>query len=206
VTIDYSDRKVLRKAPSAEVFLKVMADRNYTVFREGEQSYNLNIVGWRARESEPNLFNDLISVYWQQDTIWRSKSYPATTLPGEPWLLNPMSIHGTAILVPGQYLRVYTIGFYHGYQALKQVAPVKVYRDTNGDKFPEKIPGSIETGVFGIHIHKAGFWSKLVGRSSAGCQVFQKSEDFEDFMDLCTFAAGIWGNTFSYTLLDEGFP
>ena len=60
------------------------------------------------------------------------------------------------------------------------------------------IPGS-----FGINIHKAGKDSKDVDQWSAGCQVFQKSDDFNEFMGLARKHKNLYGNKFTYTLIDE---
>ena len=59
------------------------------------------------------------------------------------------------------------------------------------------------TGNYGINIHKAGQNSQDVDKWSAGCQVFQKSNDFADFMDLTTKHRNLYGNSFTYTLIDE---
>ena len=113
-----------------------------------------------------------------------------------------MSSQGTAILVPGQYESAYAIGLHKGYEALVQVKPVLVYRDKNKDSAFNEFPDTIQSGIFGINIHKAGLWSKLVGQNSAGCQVFQKASDFEKFMALCRATVSKFGNTFTYTLLE----
>lgn len=194
---------VRAKIFTIEQFIVEAQRRNYHVYRESSQSFNLNIVGWRRKIFEANKFNDVIAVYWQQDTVWRVRQWPATTIPGVPWFLNPENPKGTAILVPGQYPKVYSLGLYKGYTSLKQIGLLKVYRDLNKDGYPDKIPETIEEGVFGIHIHKAGLWSKLVGTSSAGCQVFQNAADFDEFIELCETSASIYGNAFTYTLFDE---
>lgn len=193
----------MEKAPSPEEFLKRAEELKYYVYKEGTHSYNLNIVGWRAKDIVEDKFNDIISVYWKENGIWKSKYWKATTLPGVPWLLNPVNKNGTAIMVPGQYPKAYVLSTYKGYKALKQLAPIRVYRDVNRDSKVTIVPGNIEIGVFGIHIHKAGWWSKLVGTSSAGCQVFQRADDFNEFISLCEQAAKFWGEYFTYTLIDE---
>lgn len=174
----------------------------YKVFDGTHADYNLNIVGWRRTPYMPDYFNDLISVYWQMDQTWHERNYPATTFPGKPWLLNPQSKDGTAILVPGQYRKVYELGSYKGKPALKQWNSMRVYRDSNRDSAFDMRPDTIKEGNFGIHIHQAGLWSKVVGLNSAGCQVFQKAKDFTEFIKLCTLAKAKWGNEFSYTLLE----
>jgi hypothetical protein len=62
---------------------------------------------------------------------------------------------------------------------------------------------SITEGMYGINIHKAGSDSTQVDRWSAGCQVFSRSADFAEFMSICYAAKNKWGNSFSYTLIDE---
>lgn len=183
----------------------------YTVFPKTQKSHNLNIVGVRCTTPKVNSFDDYLHVFWEDMSGVKHKFYPITTYPGLNYLLNPFNILGTAILVPGQYLRAYSIGYYSGYKALRQVRDVSVYRDLNKDSkfdssFKEKLqlsPSTIKTGLFGIHIHKAAMFSKIVGLNSAGCQVFQVASDFNEFMSICSVAAGIWGNKFTYTLLNE---
>lgn len=176
----------------------------YKVFLLDNRALNLNIVGWRNREGRVDRFDDVLSVYWEgRDFEWYQKSWPITTKPGIPWLLNPENEDGTAILAPGQYEQAYEVGLHKGTSpALVQVEPVAVYRDNNWDGLIDLNPDTIEKGMFGINIHKAGIISKIVGVSSAGCQVFQKSADFDDFMALCGKASSYWGNRFTYTLLE----
>ena len=105
--------------------------------------------------------------------------------------------------MPGQYRSVWTIDKHQGkYEALCQRnGNVKVYRD--GDKnnvFSEAI---VDTGMFGINIHKAGQDSTWVENWSEGCQVFKRVKDFDEFMKICKKAAKIHGNSFSYTLIES---
>lgn len=163
-------------------------------------SESFNIVGWRSQFSEADHFNDTLSLYWNGD----EHHWSITTLPGIPYLKNPINPKGSAILVPGQYLEAYGLGVYHGYQVLKQIAPVRVYRDRNKDVIFDKDPSSIEQGLFGIHIHRAGLWNKIVGISSAGCQVFQKREDFEQFISICQWVYRHEDRKkFTYTLMER---
>lgn len=185
-----------------EKFLRECEEKKYLVFRNPAAPYNLNIVGWRNREAVLDHFNDFISVYWYYENRWFEKTWSATTLPGAPWMFRPANSKGAAIVVPGQYLGSHKLGKFRGYSALKQVGPLKVYRDNNLDSAWDMDPNSVEKGLFGIHIHKAGAVEKYVGFYSAGCQVFQNKVDFDEFIDTCQMAAQIWGNRFSYTLLE----
>jgi putative heme degradation protein len=108
--------------------------------------------------------------------------------------------NGVARLVEGQYRGSHALGLHQGkYEALRQQKPVKVYRDKNKDlNFDEH---TIQEGIFGINIHKAGADSTYVENWSEGCQVFKKSSDFEEFMSICRKAAAVHGKSFTYTLL-----
>lgn len=155
----------------------------------------LQVVGVRSEVRTANKFDDRIIIL--NDTMWRS--YQATTDPGKDYLLNPINRKGTAILVPDQYLDAYAVGYHRGkYLALRQVKSVCVYRDNNLDDILDMDHESIDCGKHGINIHKASLFSILVGRWSAGCQVFARKKDFEQFMDLCIASNQDY---FTYTLL-----
>lgn len=186
------------------LILQYLQERGYEIFSDDIFPYNLNIVGRRRIHSRVNHFDDILEIYWLYHGQWQSRSYTITTLPGLPWLLKPFTKKGTAVLAAGQYRDAYTIGRFKGrYPALIQVKPVSVYRDANLDDLINKDASTLETGYFGIDIHKAGILTPLVGLSSAGCQVFQKEQDFNDFMSLCNAASHFWGSTFTYTLIEE---
>jgi hypothetical protein len=115
---------------------------------------------------------------------------------------------GTAILVPDQYVATYKIDLHGGkwkYTALCQRnGRVRVVRDNNRDAKPD-YHNPEEKGWFGINIHKhRGSDARVnTGGVSAGCQVFQSSKDFAEFMDTCHESSDRYGNSFTYTLLDE---
>lgn len=174
----------------------------HKVFEDGD--YNLNIIGVRKKDGTPNQFDDWLCVVYKENGEWLIKTWGITTDPGTFWLGHPMKVNGTAILVPGQYRGSHKLGKHQGrYPALCQCKPVKVYRDSNMDEVHDMDPDTIEEGIFGINIHKAGLASTEVNKWSAGCQVFARSNNFDDFMALCNKAAETWGDTFTYTLLRE---
>lgn len=184
-------------------FLKIMAYSGHEVFTEKSgQPFNLNIVGWRNKFGKADTFCDMLSVYWQVSGHWLCRHYPITSRPGVPSLLSPKNPKGTAILVPGQYIGAYKLGLHKGkYRALVQADIVHVYRDRTLDPRFDEALTTIEKGMFGINIHKAGVASRFVGVSSEGCQVFQNSDDFEEFLNICDAAKEVWGNKFTYTLV-----
>lgn len=66
--------------------------------------------------------------------------------------------------------------------------------------FDEK---TIQEGIFGINIHKAGVDSTFVENWSEGCQVFKRSKDFDEFMAIVRKSKAVHGNSFTYTLINS---
>jgi len=186
-------------------FEKLFKKKGYVFFTNGK--YNLNIIGIRSAGAQlTNSFDDLlVLIYKTPNGEWNRQIYQITTDPGQHYVLNPVSRKGTAILVPGQYRGCWEIGKHRGkYLALCQCKPVKVYRDSNKDEIYDYDPKTLEEGLFGINIHKAGYNSKRVDTWSAGCQVFAVNSEFIRFMEYCKkqVASG-HGDKFTYTLIRE---
>ena len=120
---------------------------------------------------------------------------------------HPSNSEGCAILVPGQYRGVYKIDKHGGrYEAICQRnGKVKVYRDDNKDDTYDYDADSIQSGYFGINIHRSSAYKtgNYINKYSAGCQVFADPDDFDDFMEICHKASHIWGNKFTYTLIES---
>ena len=76
-----------------------------------------------------------------------------------------------------------------------------MWRDDNKDLTFDEVKQ--DTGMFGINIHKSGVDSTWVENWSEGCQVFKKVKDFDVFMKICKKASKIWGNKFTYTLIES---
>ena len=188
-------------------FEKILSNKGYVFFNRGD--YNLNIIGVRHKGSAvTNHFDDCLVVIYNTATEKNVKKvFPITTVPGMKAMKHPMASKGTAILKPGQYRGAYKIGYHKGkYKALVQSKPLPVYRDGNKDNKFDLNPTAIDNGIFGINIHKAGDSTKgstLVDGWSYGCQVFQKNIDFSAFMRLVDRAASLYGNSFTYTLINE---
>lgn len=172
---------------------------------EGAKDFDVNIVGVRnsaTGQKVTNTFDDCITISYKEGGTWKSHCWMATTDPGKKGMLEGKAAGGVARLVEGQYRGSHTLGLHQGkYEALRQVKPVKVYRDGNRDlTFDET---KIAEGVFGINIHKAGADSTYVENWSEGCQVFKRAKDFEEFMSICRKAAAIHGKSFTYTLIES---
>jgi hypothetical protein len=185
--------------------LKKVGDNGYKVFTEGD--YNLNLVGVRTPTNKANSFDDWFYCVFKQYGEWIVLKFPCTTDAGIHWLRHPMKPTGTAILCAGQYRGAYRLDKHRGkYRALCQrEGKVSVFRDSNKDEILDKEPESIVDGFFGINIHRATSVgsSERVNKWSAGCQVLKDSYDFAVLIALCDKAEHIYGNTFTYTLLEE---
>lgn len=183
----------------------VMEKKGYRFFESG--IYNLNIIGVRRSTVEINKFDDyLLLIYKTSPSNWVFKTYPITTDPGTYWLLNPTNPKGTAILIPGQYRSTWKIAKHQGkYEALCQRKPVKVWRDDNRDRVLDFYSSPEDEGYFGINIHRSNPYteSSQVDKWSAGCQVFKKVDNFKEFMNYCNKSASMYGDGFTYTLLEE---
>lgn len=188
-------------------FEKLFAEKGYAYFTKG--SYNLNIIGIRSNNNNKvtNLFDDLLVViYKADDQHYKRQIFPITTEPGIYYMYKPYNPAGSAILVPGQYRGAWKIGKHRNkYDALVQAKPIKVYRDNNRDKIYDMKPITIKSGMFGINIHRSSEYSKpqFVNTYSAGCQVFQDRSHFDSFMRLCKLQQKLYGNSFTYTLINE---
>jgi hypothetical protein len=175
-----------------------------------DKPYEMNIVAVRNDDKEANTFNDFIALmYIDNQGILNVKVWPCTTDAGLYYRLNPANIEGTAIIVPGQYLKVYKIGQHKGYKAMEQIAPIKYIRDNNRDKVLNWIFGLVglkyKTEIAKTNIHHAGIDSIQVDKWSAGCIVFKKIADFNSFMAIIEESVNIYHNDdlFDLTLFEQ---
>lgn len=196
----YNDEKLIKMIHLP--LKQAMIRKGYKWF---EGYLNVNIIGVRSSNGRVNEFDDFLYLSFQDERgRWVVRQYPITTEPGLTMLKAPVNSKGTAILIPDQYRSAYSLDYHAGkYEAVCQrLGEVCVYRDNDLDDELD-IDELIDCGYFGINIHKAGIESELVNNWSAGCQVFQRAYDFEDFMRWVKKSAAIYGNSFSYTLLLE---
>lgn len=174
-------------------------------FFTGDMS--LNIVGIRSKDVESNAFNDFMTVSFINNGQPVILTFPCTTDPGTHYREKPMNAKGTAIVVPGQYRGLWQLGMHQGrYEALTQKGPVNVYRDDNKDTILDFDDATMSNGHFGINLHRANenHASIQVDKWSAGCQVVADPNEFYCLMCLARLSAGKYGNSFTYTLIEEG--
>jgi len=176
--------------------------------------YDVNLYGIRTRKTDVvDEYNDILGIAFKDDfgnqINWQHRG---TTKPGLYWLddIRKGNVNGTAILIPGQYRRCWTLDVHRGsgklapYVALRQTGKFKVWRDKDMDgKFDYH--GDVYDDVFGLNMHRnSGIADKdKVGAYSAGCQVRQNHNEHEAVMEILERSAEDFGDIFSYTLFED---
>jgi hypothetical protein len=178
--------------------------KNYEIYT---RPYELNILGIRADSIIPNRFDDEIHIFFKNNANqWIHYFFSATTDPGTYWLKSPMHPQGTAVLMQGQYKDAYQIGLHRNqYYAMVQKKSVTVIRDYDRNALLDFQNGRKDTGLFGINIHRASQngTTKTVDNYSAGCQVLANVNDYNLMMQLAEKHRQLYGNSFTYTLIDK---
>lgn len=185
----------------------ITIDKFKETFNKKEYIWHIdrpNIIGIRTSLQLPDVFNDILFMEYEGKTFI---STAFTTEPGIAMLSNPINDKGTALLVPNQYKNCWSLGFHKQrkeHRALVQVDVVSVYRDSDKDNLAE-ITNVTDKGLFGINIHgtRPDRLVKAIGEFSAGCQVFHRWEQKEDFIDILYTYKDKVNNKFTYTLLLE---
>lgn len=186
-----------------------------------EKPYDLNLFGIRSNNSKSDSFDDYIGCIYVDDKFNKQiVVFPATTDPGKHWLLNPMNVKGTIIMVPGQYKNAYKIGWHNiekpveAYPAFQQIGLMNYVRDNDKSEYLDfnlyrdltvRIK-NIFTSLAATNIHRASKWKKLlnIGMYSAGCQVLQNDADLQVLLDLGNKQIESTGyKKFTYTLFEE---
>ena len=193
---------------SREKIESTVKSKGYVYFEDvANKGYDVNIIGVRNSSTGnkvTNVFDDILTLSYKDDKgVWQYHEWMNTTEPGKKGVMEYHNVNGVARLVEGQYRGSHEIRKHQGkYDALCQKGILKVYRDANKnliydeDKFQED-------DNFGVNIHHAGENSTFVDGWSAGCSVFKKIKDFNEFMKICYKAKEIHGNTFTYTLIES---
>lgn len=191
-----------------QILFKVSSKYKYPIFRSNSAyPINLNIWGIRSNDERTEYFNDVILTFYDNPLgQWHIDIYEATTDPSNLNLMNPINEKGCAILLTGYHKGLWKLGKHKGrYDALVQARPCEIYRDDNEDdyiNFHDDM--KVETGMFGINLHRASINQKSdeIGLYSAGCQVLKNTNEFNDLMNLCKKVLKPNG-TQSYVLIHE---
>ena len=109
--------------------------------------------------------------------------------------------NGLGILMPSQYLNIYTIGEHCGAPAMKTLGEQLFYRDNSpGDTIKYTGQGK---GMAGMLIHRGYPGGSAVNNWSEGCTVFSNERDLLKFFSICEEHKKRYGNKFHYTLMLE---
>lgn len=168
----------------------------------------LNIIGVRnSKATSQDKFDDLLAYFiYDNNGKLVGRVVSGTTDPSTSFLKSPINLKGAAILKSGQYKDAYQLGLHRNkYEALVQRKPVEVIRDNDRNALINYLAPT-QTGLYGINIHKSTKGKNnedIIGKDSAGCQVFRNIRDFEDMMQLARISKNKYGNNFTYTLLDD---
>ncbi len=148
------------------------------------------ILGVQSNEDEFNVFDDKFY-------IWKGSKFlmvtTGTTNAGLSGLkgYTKYNSKGCAVIKTDEwYHDLWKPGLHRGrMRALRQVAPVKYFRDWNKNEKAEEI-GQVHSGIIGINFHTViygvnqSFWRKLIGGWSVGCQVANIVADYYRILDL----------------------
>lgn len=147
------------------------------------------ILGIRSKEDKPNSFDDRFYLYKGEDILF---DFTGTTNPGSKYLVAPLNTKGTAVVKSDEwYYNLWKYGLHRGKMpALTQVNPVTYYRDNDKDLKSEET-GGIYSGLIGINFHTAtyhleqkNFEAEVIGGWSAGCQVINNLDDYNEVIGL----------------------
>lgn len=185
----YSDEELLNRVKSLDSFKGI--PKGYW------------ILGVRSQEDEHNVYDDKFYVFHGEDFIMVTTG---TTNPGASSLANYTSYNseGSAIVKSDEwYQDLWTFGLHKGkMQALRQLSPIKYYRDGNKDRKSEEV-GKLYEGIIYINFHTSSYTQtegsgKTIGGWSAGCQVCNQYEDYYRIIGLVKYQ-----HTVTYCLIKE---
>jgi hypothetical protein len=165
-----------------------------------------------------DTFNDALYIYWKEsDGSFKCVTTNGfTTKPGKRIILNENGKQhkdGAAILKEGWQKDIWHIGKHQNkYTALRSTGgitnPTVITRDPT--QYGKR--GSYEfrvfedrtySGHFGVNFHKSANPGRTVNGYSAGCQVFQQLNEFEEMLAMAKAATSKGQETFSYFLTNE---
>lgn len=181
-----------------------LKDEGYRIF---DRLFELNIVGLRKANSRPGHFDDELHVFAKvSDSEWVHHVFNIVTDPGTYWMNKKGKPKNSLMLAQGQYKDSYAIlQKSKGTTILKQINPVEVYENYDRKAVIDLFKGKKKKGLFSINFIQAKSNGKYLFLSTdmENAQVFQRKEDFVQFIQMCQGHEKLYGNKFTYTLLDE---
>ena len=196
--------------PTLRNIAKALTKSDFVVFTN---PFSINLGGIRTKDNGSNAFNDyLFAFYYDMEGVIHGEVIPGTTDAGLFYRNNPINPKGTVILQHDvQHRGVYQYqdpsrnGQQRGHRgrlALRQIKPMKYWRDSNRDNYLDFGPEEEFSNSL-TNVHYMGKFGKVVGKWSAGCQGSSEKE-LNKLFNVChkQIMAGL-GDVFSYTLLHE---
>ena len=186
----YSNVDLLRRVKQLKSFVKI------------PDGYWL--LGVQSNEDAYNKFDDKFYLFHKERFIMVA---PGTTNAGETGIKRFFTYNKKGVLVVKTdewYYGLWAYGLHRGkMRALRQVLPIKYYRDGNKNESIEET-GELYEGIKGINFHtisytkKEAFIKKFIGGWSAGCQVVNDIVKYYAILNLLRKQKSI-----SYCLIKE---
>jgi hypothetical protein len=151
--------------------------------------FQLNIVG--LRNKDPKKADEIHVFYKINAKNWNYHLYEGIT---DPFYLSKSK--SPVLLKEGQYKDAFAIGTHKESIGLIQVKPVTVLEGNDRDS--SFGAGKSNTGDYHIDIISQNAFSK----EDHGCQIILGEENFKELMALCKKHQEIYGNYFTYSLID----
>lgn len=181
--------KLALKNDWAGKITQYMLNKGHTIFIDSRERNIVYVEDCDAQgkplPNTPNAFNDRsLIIQFVNNEPRIIFNVEGTTEPGAYYTYNPMCIGGAARVAFGQYSACWQVGM-HGvsrpHEALRQVRPIRYFRDKNNDFC--RSGDVLETGTVGINQHGGFDYPKNdIAYASAGCLVRRKMSDQSEFM------------------------
>lgn len=172
----YSDKQLLDKVKSLD---------SYKTIPSGYW-----ILGVQSEEDTFNKFDDKFYLFKGEKFV---KVFYGTTNAGTTGLMNYDKYNRNGVLVVKTnewYYGLWRFGYHKGKMpALKQVRPIKYFRDWNKNTKVEEL-GNVREGMRGINFHTVlyqknlSFWRRLIGGWSVGCQVVNNVGEYYKVLNM----------------------
>ena len=172
----YSDKELLDKVKSLPTFKRI--PKNYW------------ILGVRSEEDAVNRFDDKFYIFKGEKFIMVTTGTTNTGIKGLKGY-DTYNKYGVAVVKADEwYYQVWKFGKHRGkMDALRQVKPIKYFRDGDKDNKSEEI-GKEYSGIIGINFHCNTYNKRdekikeLIGGWSLGCQVVNNITKYYTIIDL----------------------
>ena len=174
------------------IIQKILGSKGFTVFT---RPFELNIIGIRSENPREGFFDDEIHVFYTtKKGEWEYRVYKASTDAG-----SFLGKGDYPLLAEGQYLDSFQWGEIKGIPSLMAVKPLNVIVGYNRKSLLDVFNGRQGALRIDMAFHPS---TDQDTKEAGGLQVFEDQGEFAHFMRLCELHKKLYGNSFTYTLLD----